>query len=186
MGVYIASLSTNTNQDIRARPLMGAGTAQSRIHALIHALAPRNAPLLLRAESCLCVRSSVASPPQAAHNLAKNPSFPSTPSDFMLPYHSACLLAASERVGGLRTRKRRHPGREVVGPLTWTWHRAVHVRAYRSWAPHASTMRICLRSTHFPVSCTCIRSCGSLRSTFLESRGFSRTRRCRGLRGRSD
>jgi ankyrin repeat protein len=51
-----------------------------------------------------------------------------------------------------------------------------------AWAPHASTMRIRSRSTHFPVSCTCIRSCGSLRFTFLESRGFSRTRRCHDLR----
>jgi len=57
MGVYVASLPTNTDQDIRARPLTGAGTAQSRAHAQ----APRNALLLLRAESCLCVRSSVVS-----------------------------------------------------------------------------------------------------------------------------
>jgi hypothetical protein len=100
----------------------------------------------------------------------------------MLPFHSTRFLAASERVGGLRTKKRRQPGREVVVLLTWTWHRAVHVRAYRSWAPHASTMRIRSHSTHFPVSCTCIRSCGSLRFTFHESRAFSRTRRCRDLR----
>ena len=100
----------------------------------------------------------------------------------MLPSHSTRFLAASGHVNGLRTRKQCHPRRKVVDPLTWTWHRAVHVRVYRSWALHASTMRIRSRSTHFPVSCTCIRSCGSLRFTFLELRGFSRTRRCHDLR----
>ena len=112
----------------------------------------------------------------------KNPSFPSTPSDCMLPSHSTRFLAASERVGGLRTRKWHHPGKEVVGLLTRTWHRVAHVHAYRSCAPYASTIHMFSRSTHFPASCTCIRSWGSLHSTFLESHGFSRTRRCRDLR----
>ena len=100
----------------------------------------------------------------------------------MLQSHSTRLLAALERGGDLQTRKRRHPGREAVGPSIWTWHGAVHARAYRSWAPHASKMHIPSRSTHFPVSCTCTRSWGSLQFTFLESRGFSRTRGCRSLR----
>ena len=59
--VYVASLPTNTDQDIRALPLMGAGTAQTHIQALVHAQGPRNALLLLRVESRLCVTSSVVS-----------------------------------------------------------------------------------------------------------------------------
>ncbi len=40
MGVRVASPSTtNTDQDIRA-PLSGAGTAQTRMHALVQALLP--------------------------------------------------------------------------------------------------------------------------------------------------
>jgi hypothetical protein len=61
MGVYIASLFTNTNQDIHAEPLMGAGTAPSHIHALVRPQPRRSALLLLRAESYLCVRYSVVS-----------------------------------------------------------------------------------------------------------------------------
>ena len=99
----------------------------------------------------------------------------------MLPSLSTRFLAASERVGGLRTRKWHHPGREVVGPLIW-YQRVAHVRAYHSCAPYASTIHTFSRSTHFPASCTCIRSWGSLHFTFLESHGFSRTRRCRDLR----
>ncbi len=61
MSVYIASFFTNTNQDIHAEPLMGAGTVPSRIHALARAQALHSALLLLRAESYLCVRYSVVS-----------------------------------------------------------------------------------------------------------------------------
>ena len=43
-------------------------------------------------------------------------------------------------------------------------------------------MRTCSRSIRFPVSCTCIRNCVSLRFTFHGSRAFLRTRRCRDLR----
>lgn len=74
------------------------------------------------------------------------------------------FLAASEHVTGssLRTRKQRHPVREVVGLLTsWTWHHAVHVHAYPSWVLHSFTLPICSRLTYFPVSCICIRSCSS-------------------------
>ena len=172
-GVYAATPSINTNPDIRAEHLRRAGTAQSRIVRV-----PHNALLLLRAESYLCVPSSVASLLLAALNLAKTPSFPSTHSGCMAPCHSTRFLAASERVGGRRTRKWRHPSQEGVGPSR-TWHRAGRVHAYRSWAPHGSTMRTWSRSTRFPVRCICIRSCVCHRFTFRGSRAFSRTRRCR-------
>jgi hypothetical protein len=97
----------------------------------------------------------------------------------MVPYLSTRLLAASERVGGPRTKRRGRPGRQG---LPWTWRRVVRVRAYHSWDPHASTMCTFSHSTRFLVSCTCIRSCGSLRSTFRGLRAFLRTRRCHGLR----
>lgn len=99
----------------------------------------------------------------------------------MAAYHSTRFLAVSERVGGPRTKKWRHPDREG---LLWTCRRAVRVRAYHSLDPHASTMCTCLRSTRFPVSCTCTCTCGSLRSTFHGSRSFLRTRRCRDLKFR--
>jgi hypothetical protein len=60
-GVYAAIHSTNTDRDIRAEPLRRAGTAQSHIHALLRARAPRNAPPLLRAWPYPCVRSSAVS-----------------------------------------------------------------------------------------------------------------------------
>lgn len=120
----------NTDQDILyGLSRAGTGTVQTRTHAFVHTCPATIALSFARSlGSAFVPWSHLSSRPRPVLRRIFHSRRP--PSGCTLPSHSTRLRAASERVGGLWTRKRRHPIRKAVGLLTWTWHRAVHGRAY--------------------------------------------------------
>ena len=171
---YVSSISTNTEQYIRALPLTGAGTAQTCIDTLVHAHDLRNDFLPISAESCLCVHSSVISfhrlRPVLRRTLHSHRPLPAACPRLTQPVFSL-LLSTSVACGR---------GSGVI--RSGRWWVFLHGPGLCGTCAFALGLRTLPLGAYVRIWHTSLSVAAPFATLFTKSRGFSRTGWCRYLR----